>query len=644
MGRSTEVARRQTRGPNGEVVATQVLEIAAQLAQAPPETERTILEWAFARIGALVMADVVVVREVRSDDLMHFVSGWSRVPNLMDGPQPPLRLRGGKLGREQIATTSLDEMPVLPERSHLGEWRTALAVNATTPPQTVFSPLIAGTEPTGFLCLVAREGIVWDDLILQSFATTAALLAQFRARVRAELALQRQLAFSDLLRSIAERLLTIAPGEEGKEIGESLREIGEFLGVVSIGLWELQHDETMALTHRWLADEVDGSPAPDFRFPLSKVSGGIIGEAVATSRVIGTDELAAFSEFLDDVDTDREFLILPTSSVASAGGVVVGFHPNREWMAWEKSGLAAFASHLPTLRARLEAEEQLVAAFHAAPIGIVIRDRAQRLVDCNEAFADFLGYNSELALLRTEPADILATEWAIDFANEIATRPTSSVETVELPFRHTSGRTVWGRLSFREMHMGARPMVLAHIEDVTLERANRLELEHRTLHDDLTGVANRRQMMLTLERLLRRNPHQSPWVDGGGQLALLMLDLDGFKQVNDEHGHLVGDQVLREISCRIVGASRDSDLVARLGGDEFVVVLPGPITIEQSQRAADRIRAAVAKPMAIDGIDIRLTVSIGAAISTRHVISPQQLLRTADEAMYEAKARLYHDL
>lgn len=637
MGRSTEAAPQLGRGPDTEVVAAQVLEIAAQLAQAPAATERTILEWAFARIGALVMADVVAVREVRSDGLVHFVGGWSRIPNLMHGPQPPMQLRD-ELGRGQIATTQLDEMPVLPDNTNLCEWRAALAASDIEQPQMVFSPLIAGTEPTGFLCLVAREGVVWDQRMLQSFATTAALLAQFRARVRAELALQRQLSFSDLLRSIAERLLTIVPGEEGKEIEESLSEIGDFLGVVSIGLWEMQHDETVSLSHRWLAADVTGSPSPDFSLGYEEVPHDLLGRSPQTAEVVAAEELSEFSTFLHDVNVEREFLILPLSAAPSAGALVIGAQPNREWMPWERSGLASFASHLPTLRARLEAEEQLVAAFHAAPIGIVIRDAAQRLVDCNEAFAEFLGYNSELALLRTEPSEILASEWAVDFSDEIATRPPSRTEAVELPFRHTSGRTVWGRLSFRQMHIGSRPMVLAHVEDVTVERANRLELEHRTLHDDLTGVANRRQMLITLERLLRRPLSE---VDADtSNVALLMLDLDGFKQVNDQHGHLVGDQVLREISCRIVGASRDSDLVVRLGGDEFVVVLPGPITIEQSRRAADRIRSAVAEPLTIAEIDIRLTVSIGAAVPNNGAASIEELLSTADEAMYAAKGRL----
>lgn len=623
------------RSLDSRVVASKVLEIAAQLAQAPAETERSILEWAFARIGALVHADVVAVREVRSDGQVHFVGGWSRLPNLLDGPQKPMRLRRDELTREQISTTRLDEMPILPPADELKEWRKALALSKFDSPQSVFTPLVAGVEPTGYLCMVARPGVTWDELMLESFAIAAALLAQFRARVRAELALQQQLAFSDLLRSIAERLLTIVPGEEWKEIEESLRDIGEFLDLISIGLWELQHDETVALSHRWLASDVQSSGSVDFVVAKKDVPDALLDGGSRGKRPMSGAELGQFTDLVNDVSTEREFLILPLATHTSGGAIVVGARPGREWRPWERSGLGAFASHLPTLRARLEAEEQLVAAFHAAPIGIVIRDDSQRLVDCNEAFSDFLGYSSELALLRTETSDILAAEWAIDFANELATRPPSQTEPVELPFRHTSGRTVWGRLSFRSMHIGTRPMVLTHIEDVTNERANRLELERRTLHDELTGVANRRQMHIALERLLRNCPDAA--ATDMHHVALLMLDLDGFKQVNDQHGHLVGDEVLREISRRIVAASRDTDVVVRLGGDEFVVILPGPIKIEHSQRAADRIRTAVAEPLAVNGIEICLTVSIGAAVPAPGVASVEDLLATADRAMYEAK-------
>jgi len=636
MGWSIETAHEVQRGPDSRVVASKVLEIAAQLTQAPAETERSILEWAFARIGDLVMADVVAVREVRGDGQVHFVGGWSRKPELLDGPQPPLRLSVEKLTRNQISTTKLERMPVIPNDLDLDEWRDLRPTGLHDQPQTVFSPLIAGTEPTGFLCLVAQAGVVWDELMLEAFATAAALLAQFRARVSAELALQQQLAFSDLLRSIAERLLSIVPGEERKEIGESLRVIGEFLDVVSIGLWELQHDETVALSQRWLADNVEGSESPSFIIDYAQVPKDVIGTAPSETQVFDESELSQFSDLIADVAIEREFLILPLSTQPSGGALVVGARPNREWRPWERSGLAAFASHLPTLRARLEAEEQLVAAFHAAPIGIAIRDDSQRLVDCNEAFADFLGYNSELALLRTLPSEILATEWAIDFSHEIATRPPSRTEAVELPFRHTSGRTVWGRLSFRQMHIGSRPMTLAHVEDVTIERANRLELERRTLHDELTGVANRRQMIITLGRLLRNAPDNA--APDTSHVALLLMDLDGFKQVNDQHGHLVGDQVLREVSCRIVGASRDTDVVVRLGGDEFVVILPGPISMEHAERAATRIRAAVAEPLIVEGTAIHLTVSIGAAVPAPGSSTIEQLLSTADRAMYEAKA------
>lgn len=155
------------------------------------------------------------------------------------------------------------------------------------------------------------------------------------------------------------------------------------------------------------------------------------------------------------------------------------------------------------------------------------------------------------------------------------------------------------------------------------------KLRHQALHDPLTGLANRMLLMDRLEHALERTDRQPDPV------AVLYLDLDGFKEINDGRGHDVGDQVLVEVAQRLLGLVRSSDTVARLGGDEFVILceqMPGGRELAD---LADRVRAAVADPMpACPGL--RVSVTVGAVLSEPGS-DRDATLRAADEAMYAAK-------
>jgi diguanylate cyclase (GGDEF)-like protein len=158
----------------------------------------------------------------------------------------------------------------------------------------------------------------------------------------------------------------------------------------------------------------------------------------------------------------------------------------------------------------------------------------------------------------------------------------------------------------------------------------REDLRFQATHDALTGIWNRRALLDLLQRELERARRSQ------GATGLLMLDLDHFKQVNDTHGHLAGDEVLREVAARIMQVIRSYDLVGRHGGEEFLVVLPG---CDQSQtlQSAERIRATIeAKPIVVDDSTIRVTVSIGATSAVSGT-EEKDLLAIADAALYRAK-------
>jgi diguanylate cyclase (GGDEF)-like protein len=158
------------------------------------------------------------------------------------------------------------------------------------------------------------------------------------------------------------------------------------------------------------------------------------------------------------------------------------------------------------------------------------------------------------------------------------------------------------------------------------------QLRSAALHDHLTGLPNRALLASRLTQAGHRAARQPDH-----RFAVLLLDLDGFKAVNDTLGHAAGDLVLVHVANHLTGVLRTCDMAARLGGDEFVVLLDGADLPDGPEIVADRIRAAVNEPLFIDGQPIQVTASIGIAFSTEGSFEPDELLRQADAAMYQAK-------
>ena len=164
-----------------------------------------------------------------------------------------------------------------------------------------------------------------------------------------------------------------------------------------------------------------------------------------------------------------------------------------------------------------------------------------------------------------------------------------------------------------------------------LELAN-MKLEHDTLHDMLTGLPNRKlfaEHVWAVISRLERHPKQ--------RYAVLFLDFDDFKRVNDIYGHGVGDELLVAIAERLKRVLRPSDIVARLAGDEFTVLLGDAQEERDAVQAAERIIQAFREPLELSDQTLRLTLSIGVVLSARHYRQPEAILRDADAAMYRAK-------
>ena len=198
---------------------------------------------------------------------------------------------------------------------------------------------------------------------------------------------------------------------------------------------------------------------------------------------------------------------------------------------------------------------------------------------------------------------------------------------------------------FLDLHISKLKLTAALEE---LERQNRqlqLEIEerrrvekqirHMATHDSLTGLGNR---VLFLEHLGR----EASYIDRhGGQFALLFIDIDGFKAVNDGYGHITGDHLLVAIANRLRSAVRQEDIVARLSGDEFAVIIAPIASLESAEHKAQDIVQLLSEPYALSpgdqSISVKVSASVGVAVYPHHTDVPTELVRLADKAMYEVK-------
>jgi diguanylate cyclase (GGDEF)-like protein len=195
--------------------------------------------------------------------------------------------------------------------------------------------------------------------------------------------------------------------------------------------------------------------------------------------------------------------------------------------------------------------------------------------------------------------------------------------------------------AFSAIGLGAQDyLIKGSIKDGLLSRAilyaierKRLQnmISHLALHDALTGLPNRRLLMEHLTRDVETSKRDKKI------LAVLMLDLDNFKEINDQYGHHIGDQVLIKVAHRLQYLLRKCDVIARLGGDEFVIPIPHIRTVEQAQIVAAKIIEAFKEPLQVENARLTVSLSIGIAIFPENAGDPFELLKAADKAMYHAK-------
>jgi diguanylate cyclase (GGDEF)-like protein/PAS domain S-box-containing protein len=280
------------------------------------------------------------------------------------------------------------------------------------------------------------------------------------------------------------------------------------------------------------------------------------------------------------------------------------------------------------------------AAFSQSPHGMLVVDgRSLDIVDANAALQRSLGYTLEE--LREMPlARIFSDDGGPPEALLAQLRESPARVLLETGQRCRSGRFLHIEVGGYRLDLGDRSLFALTTRDITMRRrveAQLLEkqqhLDHLAHHDQLTGLPNRLFLAAHLPDAIEEAKRS------GSMLAVLFLDLDRFKHINDSRGHATGDKLLKAVAQRIRTTTRTDDIVVRMGGDEFIVVLKTVCTAEQINEAASRITEALAAPVIIDGRPLVTTASIGVSLFPRDGSTMGELLRQSDTAMYQAKDR-----
>jgi diguanylate cyclase (GGDEF)-like protein/PAS domain S-box-containing protein len=251
------------------------------------------------------------------------------------------------------------------------------------------------------------------------------------------------------------------------------------------------------------------------------------------------------------------------------------------------------------------------------------------IIDVNAAFTGMVGL----------PMDQIIGRSVLDFAaqQEIAhvkeRLATSRNDLEECAFRAANGTVLTVEVLARDIEYGGKPAKVVALRDISERKKAAEQLEYLAHHDPLTGLANRSLLRERISAAIALAEKSSESV------ALLLLDLDRFKAVNDLHGHPMGDQVLVRVAARLRAAARGAEIIARLGGDEFVILLTAEAGAEAARAAevAQRVIASLTEPFEVGASFLQINTSIGVSLYPQHGADADELLKNADTALYSAK-------
>jgi diguanylate cyclase (GGDEF)-like protein/PAS domain S-box-containing protein len=286
-------------------------------------------------------------------------------------------------------------------------------------------------------------------------------------------------------------------------------------------------------------------------------------------------------------------------------------------------------------RGRLSDEFLFDALMASTADSIYFKDRDCRYIRASRKMAVDLGYDDPAKLVGKSDVDLFGLAFGLETRrDELRVMETDrplvgTIESVQLP----GGRHTWALTTKLPMHEkdGTVVGLVGITREINEIRQVEMALQHLATHDPLTDLPNRYLMLDRLNQLLARSR------GSGAPFALLFMDIDGFKGINDAHGHEFGDLLLKTLAQRLTKSVRQADTVARVGGDEFAVVLDVVAHGREAGAVARQIGAALARAVTIQRQRVSATVSIGIAFFPENGMDADSILKAADYAMYMAK-------
>jgi diguanylate cyclase (GGDEF)-like protein/PAS domain S-box-containing protein len=325
---------------------------------------------------------------------------------------------------------------------------------------------------------------------------------------------------------------------------------------------------------------------------------------------------------------------------------------NVQWLRWvvqpwrqgngEVGGIVVFSEDI-TERKRTEealrsSEARYRTAFQTSLDAISIsRVSDRKYIEVNQSFLDITGFSREEVLGRT-PAELKIWVDPTDRGKLLKeTEENRACRDFEMKFRRKGGEISWGLISASTTEIDGQACLLAVIRDISAAKRAEEEIRSLAFFDPLTGLANRRLLMERLSKSMAfsNRTHR--------KRALLFVDLDDFKKLNDTMGHQTGDMLLREVANRLTACVREVDTVSRLGGDEFVILLEdlngsAEAAASDAQTIAEKVLTNVAQPYTLDGHECASTCSIGITVFGDMQQNINEIMQQADIAMYQAKS------
>jgi diguanylate cyclase (GGDEF)-like protein/PAS domain S-box-containing protein len=482
-------------------------------------------------------------------------------------------------------------------------------------PGAVVGSLILATIAVWF---TARDhgpfaGGSMDSALLseQAFVATVALTALVTAIVVTE----RQ-RLRDALRRLSRSELSLADAEEAAKLGR--------------WEWDVEKDEV-----RWSEElyRIFGLEPDEFEASFTGYLERV--HAQDRNRVAGTIRLAleekkpfSFEERIVRPDGEVRRLLSRGQTIRDGSGKVVRL-----------MGISQDITELrETESAMREAEARFQHAFDHAPIGMALVDLDDRhFLEVNDAISEITGFSRD-QLLAKEVESLIHPSDRPERQRLVARLLSGESEsyTAEQRFIDATGGQVWVQVSsslVRTQKGGEPQYRILQVENISPRKKAEAELHHLSDHDPLTGLFNRRRLIEELDAEISRSRRYT------GQVAVLVIDLDRFKYVNDALGHAVGDEMITRVAEVLRAGIREGDVVARLGADEFAVIL-SQTESDAAVATADKLRAGIRDQATLISSDrtMRVTASIGVSLTAGFaVLTGEELLTAADIAMYRAK-------